>query len=250
MGFLKKLLFGTEVSEEEQKRRMGNVQQKQEEKPVSQMNEDEILEYYRKIRDLEDIPERISGKIKLAEVGYQGMFGSIVDDYFELSKQTGEKPQWEEIKKWSEKAADAGDPDGHRTLGLYYLNQVPPQVESCAREYFLSMEGGWEPAAFALQELWNRKLEASSGYSAEELSGMLRKTIAKGIEPEMQRLSGSGSEEEYAAYGFMYYLGIYFPQDYGKAREYFTKGKNEYNSIIADEILERLNLDDEDEEDE
>lgn len=264
MGLLKNLFKGKAAPEDrltdEDRRRMGERARRQDgagEKPVSQMTEDEKLDYWWRVCELPDLNERLRHLEALAESGFDTAWLSMIEAYFAQSKAQGTELPFEKMEYCARKAADADLPEGHKHLGMILGSPLYGELdtEGAAREYLLAIEGGSESAAEFLLDYWNREFHLEQ-YTPEEnrqLTAGFHEIIREAIRPEIERLSGeSGSKKALTAFGLLYFYGIYFEQSLDKAREYFMRldemGSSLAHRMLANPVFEFE--EDEDDEDE
>ena len=257
MGLLKKLFQSKSIPEEalsaENRRRMGERASRREEKPVSEMSEDEKLNYWGRLCEMEDLDERLRRLEELAESGFDAAWLSMVETYHDRAGRRGTELPFERMEYCARKAADAGIPDGHTHLGMLCGSPLYGELdpEGAAREYLLAIEGGSESAVRLLQDYWNKEFHVQE-YSEEEnaeITAAFHESIRDAIRPEIERLSGESSREALTALGLLHFYGIYFEQSLDKAKEYFVR-LNEMGSALARRMLANpLFEEDEDEED-
>ena len=257
MGFFEKLFQGQQISEEEQRRRMGGNASLREtadrQKPVREMSEEEKLHYWARGREISDIRERMKRMEELAEAGFDAAYVSLIDGYFDLAEETHTEIAFDKVEYWARKAAQAGLPAGHTHLGMLYASPKYGEVdlENAAAEYLLAIEGGDESAVRLLGDFWNHEIHIPDRSEEEnaEYTAAFRQMLTETLEPEIERLRAENGEKTFVAFGLLYYYGIYFEQDLDKAKEYFIKLDEIGNSLgrrmLANPVLE----DDEDYED-
>lgn len=249
MGFFKNLFSGKEISAEEQMRRMGNVKPKETEKPVSEMNEDEMIDYWGRARELTDVHERMRRMEALADAGFGVACLDMFDAYMELADP--DDLPFDKLEYWARRAADFEIPRGYLHLGMIYTSPKNPDasIMKAAPEYLKAMEYGEEQAGEFLQPYWNHERRDGSEEEKAEHREIMHAMISEVLQPEIDRLQEEESEKTYRAFGLLCYYGIYFEQNLDEAKNYFAKladmgdyfGKRMMeNSIFAD--------DDEDEE--
>ena len=260
MGLLKKLFQSKSIPEEalsaEDRRRMGERASRMEEKPVSEMSEDEKLNYWGRLCEMEDLDERLRRLEDLAESGFDAAWLSMVETYHDRAGRRGTELPFERMEYCARKAADAGIPDGHTHLGMLCGSPLYGELdpEGAAREYLLAMEGGSESAARLLLDYWNREFHVES-YTPEENRGLtaaFHESIREAIRPEIERLSGGSGREALTAFGLLYFYGIYFEQSLDRAKEYFVKlngmGSPLARRMLANPVFEDDDSDEDDDE--
>lgn len=258
MGVMKNLWRGKRAAPEEafsaeDRRRMGERGQRQEEKPVSEMSEDEKLSCWARLCEMDDLDERLRQLRELAESGFGVAWLTMVETYHVQAGKQGTELPFEKLEYCSRKAAEAGIPDGHTHLGMLCGSPLYGELdpEGAAREYLLAIEGGSESAVRLLLDYWNKEFHVQ-GYSEEENAAItvtFHESIREAIRPEIERLSDENSREALTALGLLYFYGIYFPQSLSRAKEYFVR-LNEMGSSLARRMLANpVFEDDEDDED-
>lgn len=249
MGFLKKLFAGKEISAEEEMRRMGTVKPKETVKPVSEMTEDEKLNYWARARELTDLHEKKRRMEELANAGYEVAYLEMHDVCMDLAAP--DNLPFEELEHWARKAADCDLPDGYLYLGMMYSSNKYPDasIAKAAPEYLKAMECGSEVAGERLQSYWNHEWHGADEEENARKQEIIREIITESIEPEMEKLQAEESVKKYRAFGLLYYYGIYFEANLNEAKKYFVK-LADMGDYLGRTMMENSIFADEDEDDE
>lgn len=235
-------------------RKIFGNQKKEEKKGVTEMSDDERIEYWGKVCEISDIEKRIHHMKELAEAGFGVACICICDGYLELNAPSGVYP-FAEVEFWAKKAIELEIPSGHLYLGRVYVRADYPEENDFAEifrkgayEYLKAMEYGILDAAVELGKLWSYQNKNIDPSMSEELRDLYRDMIKEGIESEIELLKNKESEFTYAAYGLLYLYGIYFEQNYEAAKKNFVNLARMGNEFGKKMLENPIFLDDEEEE--
>ncbi|MDE7354357.1 MAG: hypothetical protein K2O06_15100 [Acetatifactor sp.] len=260
MGFLKKLFVGKEISAQEEARRNGTAAAKPPgfawpDKPYDQMSEQEKTALWAKIDDLEDIREKVSNLEKLADLGNGTACLSLFWAYIRLEQERNVPIDFPRLTKYLKQAADQDLPNGHYFLARVYLaprnlhgdtdlatdefcHAVACGVEQAAEEILACCSGDDPETAASVRHRFESRMDA---YVREAMGA------EPGDDPECFQVLEAEPEkispDRYDMFGLLYFYGIYYPQDLGRAKEFFELAEN--TVMLANPIFDE---DDEEEE--
>lgn len=248
MGLLKNFFKGKEISADEQMRRNQKTPSNpnaaaKPSKTLLEMSQEELLNHWGRVAQIPAPGERIGPMEELAEIGFEAAYISVAEAYMEHGIDSGSF-SWDRIVHWLSKASEAGMPGGIYRHALICLNPDNPKgdVDTGVNELCRAALLGVEEAIQHLRGYLNP--------ANPELAEVMTQVIHDKLEPSMAALLARRDRLSLEVLGQFYYYGLYFPQDFGKAKELFTEAWEKHGSRLAQRILESPVFEDDEEDDE
>ena len=244
MGFFKKFFMGKEISAEENARRMGGVNKNKNNfatKPIMDMTENEKLNYWSKVREIDDLEERIRLLTPLAEADFASGYYDLTYAYMELGKITG-KYHWDELMKWAKKSADEDMLMAHYTYSNLLSNSKNPlgDIDESIKELVRGVENGESLSIERISKIINSMED-------EETKVDVIERFQEELEPVVKRCEAENDDKSNYLLGLLYFYGLYYAQDMDKAGQHLQAAKK-MGYIEAEIFLDDNPLFDEDDD--